>query len=368
MRKNKIITWLLCIFAVCFLAFTPQMTAYAQSNVSLDFALTADGKNVVYAQKDDIINVTFAINRTDSEENLTITFFQNLIRFDEEFFELVEGSIEGKEGADASLKDTVAYGESIHCITMAVTPVSSSAVAFCTFKLKVIGAEGSGYVFSNFEEEDQGYNSTAIVSVGECSVNRKDLQVIYGTEVVCQHTEKTKIDAKPSSCTERGWDEYYICNADDCGAILDKDGHQLANIPFIPESHSFGSELVFDELGHWYQCANCGEKKDYSAHIGGTATCKDKAVCTACAQEYGSLDEKNHSGEITVKNKKITWFWGRGYSGDVYCSDCGLVELGEEIPIYTFSAWPWWIWVLCIILLPWVLASWLLFWLFLLLV
>ena len=46
--------------------------------------------------------------------------------------------------------------------------------------------------------------------------------------------------------------------------------------------------IKYNELNHWYECA-CGAKKEEEAHKEGTATCKDKAVCSVCSQKYGEL-------------------------------------------------------------------------------
>ena len=45
-----------------------------------------------------------------------------------------------------------------------------------------------------------------------------------------------------------------------------------------------------DETAHWYICKNsdlCTVKFNYQNHLGGKATCTDKAVCEACGVEYG---------------------------------------------------------------------------------
>lgn len=53
-------------------------------------------------------------------------------------------------------------------------------------------------------------------------------------------------------------------------------------------------------------------------HTGGTATCKDKAVCTVCGQSYGELGE-HKGGEATCQSKAV-------------CDTCGeeYGELGEH--------------------------------------
>ena len=46
----------------------------------------------------------------------------------------------------------------------------------------------------------------------------------------------------------------------------------------------------YNETAHWYVCKNsdlCTVKFNYQKHLGGNATCTDKAVCEACGYEYG---------------------------------------------------------------------------------
>lgn len=46
----------------------------------------------------------------------------------------------------------------------------------------------------------------------------------------------------------------------------------------------------YDETAHWYICKNsdlCTVKFNYQNHLGGKATCTNKAICEACGVEYG---------------------------------------------------------------------------------
>ncbi len=43
---------------------------------------------------------------------------------------------------------------------------------------------------------------------------------------------------------------------------------------------------------HWQGCKNCTATRSRTAHSGGTATCKEQAVCAVCQKAYGGL--KNH--------------------------------------------------------------------------
>ena len=57
-----------------------------------------------------------------------------------------------------------------------------------------------------------------------------------------------------------------------------------------------------DRDGHAHLCKTegCNEHDTIVAHTGGTATCKNRAVCTSCNQEYGKLDTDNHTGSLST--------------------------------------------------------------------
>jgi hypothetical protein len=213
---------------------------------------------------------------------------------------------------------------------------------FCTFQLKVIAEEGEGTVYN---DEVYAYD----ISLQEVNVEKQDLQVKISD---CDHTNMRSVDAKAPTCDEDGWHAYCYC--DDCGLFFDENGeYAIASVPFILGGHIPSDELLFDEHGHWYNCTVCGEKVDETAHSGGTATCTTKAICEGCAQEYGEIDEHNHSASTYVENEKMTFPWENGYTGDVYCSECGqLIEQGEIISQWNFIEWPWWLIIVGFALFP----------------
>ena len=65
---------------------------------------------------------------------------------------------------------------------------------------------------------------------------------------------------------------------------------------------------------------------------GGTATCKDKAICEICGNPYGEVDPTNHVGGTEVRNVKAASCTEDGYTGDTYCKGCGVkLSSGELI-------------------------------------
>ena len=109
------------------------------------------------------------------------------------------------------------------------------------------------------------------------------------------------------------------CTVDGCSA-----GTQTENCIDADKDHKCDicdyiiSECADDNKDH--KCDYCGKK--LTDHIGGKATCKDKAKCEACGAEYGELDPKNHTGLKQFPAKAAT----KTTEGNIeywYCEGCG---------------------------------------------
>ncbi len=83
--------------------------------------------------------------------------------------------------------------------------------------------------------------------------------------------------------------------------------------PQNPTQHVHDYKIQSSDTMHWYKC-ECGDTIGYDVHVGGEATCNEKAKCSTCGVEYGELGEHT-GGEATCKEK-------------AKCSTCG-VEQGE---------------------------------------
>ena len=82
---------------------------------------------------------------------------------------------------------------------------------------------------------------------------------------------------KPT-CTERGYTTY-TCSV--CGDSYVADYTE-------PTGHSFSDKWSSDGKNHWYECVNCGEKKDVTAHTFKWVKDKDGSrheECTVCGYE-----------------------------------------------------------------------------------
>ena len=92
-----------------------------------------------------------------------------------------------------------------------------------------------------------------------------------------------------------------------------------------------------DGLGH-RECTKCGAVTESGivvkalGHIGGTATCSSRAVCTRCGQPYGGTDGNIH-GSTQVRGSRAATCTAGGYTGDTYCKDCGAkTKAGSATP------------------------------------
>ncbi len=97
------------------------------------------------------------------------------------------------------------------------------------------------------------------------------------------------------------------------------DASQVTISSPAPHSHICSDGWISDATGHWYRCAdaNCTEKLNFAAHIGGTATCTEAKKCEVCGQSYGEPSPSNHTALSDWKFDE-TGHWKT-------CNDCGTI-------------------------------------------
>lgn len=117
--------------------------------------------------------------------------------------------------------------------------------------------------------------------------------------VTCGHKLKANHPAVESTCTAQGHDAYIQC--DECGQLFDEKNNEIEEIPSRP----------------------------LADHKGGTATCKDKAVCSVCNQPYGDYADHNYGDLI---NEVPADHNNEGMKAHYKCSVCGkfFTESKEE--------------------------------------
>ena len=99
---------------------------------------------------------------------------------------------------------------------------------------------------------------------------------------------------------------------------------------FASKTVALGSEHT-DTAPKDHLCDVCGTT--LSQHSGGTATCKDRAVCDYCGNEYGEVDSDKHTGGTEIRDAKAATCTAEGYTGDTCCVGCGeKLSAGASIP------------------------------------
>ena len=102
-------------------------------------------------------------------------------------------------------------------------------------------------------------------------------------------------------------------------AICDKCGEEYGEKN--PENHNPATVWGSENGTHFHACANgCGMKFDEADCSGGTATCVDKAVCSTCNNKYGELSETHTPAD------DWTTADGKHYHTCVYGCDVKLDE------------------------------------------
>lgn len=121
--------------------------------------------------------------------------------------------------------------------------------------------------------------------------------------VVCEHTYGSALVNTDAA------EHWYECSK--CGHKKDVAGHAFDNAcdakcdtcgyTRTPAEHQWTTTMKTDGAKHWNECTVCSLKKDEGTHTGGTATCKDKAVCTTCNTAYGELAAHKPTEKVADK-------------------------------------------------------------------
>lgn len=134
-----------------------------------------------------------------------------------------------------------------------------------------------------------------------------------------------KYDAKAATCTEKGWNAYDTCSRCDYTSYKEIAalGHDFTSNTWQSDAHR-----------HWKKCSRCKAAGKKTQHTGGTATCKDRAVCTTCSKAYGTLDAKHHVGGMEIRDMVEPTTKKAGHTGNSYCKGCNTkLSDGTVIPV-----------------------------------
>ncbi len=151
-------------------------------------------------------------------------------------------------------------------------------------------------------------------------------------------------------------DNYHWQTCGSCGQQLNKGTHSYANgacttcgkpDPSASCDHDPG-QWLFDDYYHWQQCTKCGQQLNKGAHSyvsGVCSTCGKTEPANECEHSYGDwTDGKKVCSKCgntitcqhpssTLKDQKKEECTEDGYTGDRYCTVCGLMtHAGKVIP------------------------------------
>lgn len=152
----------------------------ADDSKAFSFELSVDGKDTKEVETGDVITVVLRLKRTDKSEDFTMHAMQDEIRYDSQFFELVEGSAvlsNGIVSTDIAMVDQ--YREFyMNYLSMSGGEQWKADSMVGSFQLKVIGTSGVATI------SNQDY----LVSVKDGSESYKcdasDVTIIISTECV----------------------------------------------------------------------------------------------------------------------------------------------------------------------------------------
>ena len=185
---KKIISFTLAVLLLLSLAVTVCATDESRE---FFFELTADGVSEKRVQSGDIITVVFTLYRTDSEESYDMYAMQNEIRYDSEFFRLVEGTemiSDGISTTDIGLRDSFREFY-MNFVSLFGGEKWNARRLVGSFQLQVIGTSGvtritcQDYLVSTPDGQDS-YAATCqdvtIILTTDCKMKIKEQKVRKG--------------------------------------------------------------------------------------------------------------------------------------------------------------------------------------------
>lgn len=153
------------------------MTANASEIPNFRFELTVDGGETKEVQTGDIITVVLRLKRTDSAESYTMYAMQDEIRYDSDFFELVEGSAALSNGivtTDIGMRDSFREFY-MNYLSTSGGETWESDVLIGSFQLRVVATSG----VTRITNEDYLVSTKDGTGSFDCTAN--ELTIILST-------------------------------------------------------------------------------------------------------------------------------------------------------------------------------------------
>ena len=176
---GKIVRTLLAAIMACILLPHLVLPVQAAEEKYL-FELSVDGRDTKEVKTGDIITVVLRLKRTDKEEDYTMYAMQDEIRYDSQFFELVNGSAvlsDGIVSTDIAMVDQFREFY-MNYLSMSGGEKWKTDSLIGSFQLKVIGTSGVSTI------SNQDYLVSMKDGSESYKCNAKDLTIILSTECI----------------------------------------------------------------------------------------------------------------------------------------------------------------------------------------
>jgi uncharacterized repeat protein (TIGR02543 family) len=207
---KKFVTIFLLIVMV--MGLVPLSTSADEVN-SFEFELSVDGSDSKTVSVGDVITVVLHLKRTDANEKYTMYAMQDEIRYDSDFFELVEGSVilsDGIESSDIGMRDQ--YREFyMNFLSMSGGAEWEADMLIGSFQLRVIATSGVTKITNQdyLVSTKDGLNSfpctaneLTIIASTECTVRFESNGGSLVEEQIVQYGEKV---SRPEDPTREGY-------------------------------------------------------------------------------------------------------------------------------------------------------------------
>ncbi len=178
---GKIVRTLLAVIMACILL--PHLVLPVQAAEEQEkflFELSVDGRDTKEVKTGDIITVVLRLKRTDKAEDYTMYAMQDEIRYDSQFFELVDGSAvlsDGIVSTDIAMVDQFREFY-MNYLSMSGGEQWKPDIMVGSFQLKIIGTSGVSTI------SNQDYLVSMKDGSESYQCNAKDVTIILSTECV----------------------------------------------------------------------------------------------------------------------------------------------------------------------------------------
>ncbi len=184
--------WSSLLLLAMLMTVLPIAVSAAEDSQSFRYELSIDGQSEKEVRTGDIITVVLHLNRTDSDENYPMYAMQDEIRYDSNFFELVEGSeilTTGIQTTDIAMRDH--YREFyMSYLSFGGGDSWAAKTMIGSFQLRVIGTSGVTKITS------QDYLVSYQDGNGSYPCEANELTVILSTDCTVRFDSKggTRVD------------------------------------------------------------------------------------------------------------------------------------------------------------------------------